>query len=329
MINHARTLLLNTAARNNQITTETAAEYVPADFFPVNLTSSLQLVRRVLFGSKPDARFINLRIRELMGYIHQTEFAHYVYDLDPRVTYWPTQAEDFKDAARSQTIVTQLSGPPQPLTIVGKFQPDHSVGVSIRKYLIASGVRAPTMNMRAMRLESADTSNTAVAIQPLNTTDAPTIVSTGTASDTTTALLPQTDLKLLLNFVTAPSEYAGISDETNDALLYEAYALSGIIESEQPASTMPSLAAEFESILAQWLVIVKAVPQPIITTLMPILELLGEPVFLELFGVTDEEPYATFKNLWFDHYSPVYRLVGLTLAIIYRTDELRRNKHGS
>jgi hypothetical protein len=327
MINHARTLLLNTAQRNNHITTDTAAEYVPAEFFPVNLTNALRLVRRVLFGSKPDARFINLRIRELMGYVHQTEFAHYVYDLDPRVTYWPTQAEDFKDATRSQTIITQLSGPAQPLTVVGAFKPDHSVGVAIRKYLIASGVKQPTLAMKAMRLESPDTSNTAVAIQQLGTTAEPDVFDAGTSGDTTVALLPQTDLKLLLNFVAEPSEYASISTETEDFLLYETYADTGIIESEQPANTMASLAAVFESVLAQWLVVVKAVPQPIITTLMPTLELLGEPVFLELFGVVDEEPYATFKNLWFDHYSPVYRLAGLTLAIIYRTEELRRNKN--
>jgi hypothetical protein len=72
-----------------------------------------------------------------------------------------------------------------------------------------------------------------------------------------------------------------------------------------------------------WTVITVARPAPAITTLLPILELLGEPVFLELFGVNPAEPYATFKNLWFDHPNAAYRLGGLLLAMIYRTNEVR------
>jgi len=72
-----------------------------------------------------------------------------------------------------------------------------------------------------------------------------------------------------------------------------------------------------------WTVITIARPSPAITTLLPILELLGEPLFIELFGVNPAEPYATFKNLWFDHSNPVYRLSGLLLAMIYRTNEVR------
>lgn len=327
MINHARTLLLNRAAKTNLITAETAAEFVPAEFFPVNLTRELQLVRRVLFGSKPDARFINLRIRELMGYVHQTELAHYVYDLDPRVTYWPTTTEDFADAARSQTIVTQLYGPPQKLTIVGAFQPNHSVGISTHSYLVAAGTQTPAMPMSAMRLETTDPANTVLVIQQLQSTKEPVVYDAGNAGTTATATLPETELKLLLNFTEPPSENAVIVTETENDLLYESYVATGRIESEQLATLMP-LSSLVDTLLAQWFVVVKAVPQPIITTLMPTLELLGEPVFLSLFGVTDDEPYVTFKNLWFDHYSPVYRLAGLTLALIYRTEELRRKKNG-
>jgi hypothetical protein len=76
---------------------------------------------------------------------------------------------------------------------------------------------------------------------------------------------------------------------------------------------------------AAWSVTTTARPEPIITTLLPVLEILGEPVVLELFGVsTKNEPYATFRNLWFDHPLPVYRLAGLVLATIYRTDEVYR-----
>lgn len=321
MINHARTLLLNMAPRDNHITADTGAEYVPAEFSPVNLPNELRLLRRTLFGSKPDMRFINLRVRELMGYIHQTEFAHYVYDLDPRVTYWPTSFEDFDAAARSQIVVTQMYGPPQRLTIVGTFQPNHSVGVSMHKYTVTVGTQTPTLPMTKMKLTSPDTANTVAVIQQLGTTANPVVHPVGSASSGSTAVLPQTELKLLTNFVEAPSPYAGIVTETEEYLLYESYDSSGGLESEQlPADMM--LSAALDTVLAQWFVTVKAVPKPVITTLLPTLELLGEPVFLNLFGVDNVEPYATFKNLWFDHYAPAYRLAGLTLAMIYRTNEL-------
>tara|TARA_R110000824_G_scaffold25455_2_gene88679 strand:+ start:11781 stop:12584 length:804 start_codon:yes stop_codon:yes gene_type:complete len=49
---------------------------------------------------------------------------------------------------------------------------------------------------------------------------------------------------------------------------------------------------------------------------------LGEPDFLQLFGVTSVEPYQTFKNCWNNHPDFAYRLGGLVLATIYRTGEL-------
>lgn len=329
MINHARTLLLNRPSRANHITADTAAEYVPTNFVPVKLNTELSLVRRVLFGSKPDARFINLRIRELLNYVHQSEAEHYVYDLDPRVTYWPTQTEDFAEAARSQITVTQLYGPPQKLTIVGEFQPNHSIGLSMHQYVVSAGRNTETMPMTAMRLEAENPTTLSIAVQELQSTKPPEIFNAGTVGSTDVAVLPQTQLKLLTNFAEAPSPYGVLTDEDDNYLFYEASAAGGRVESEQLASAMALLSSAFDEVLAQWFVSVKAVPKPIVTTLLPTLELLGEPVFLALFGVTDKEPYLTFKNLWFDHYAPAYRLAGLTLALIYRTEELRRNKNAN
>ena len=50
------------------------------------------------------------------------------------------------------------------------------------------------------------------------------------------------------------------------------------------------------------------------------LEKIGEPVFLELFGLENEEPWLTFRNLWYDNKVLPYKLGGLLLALIYRTD---------
>ena len=50
----------------------------------------------------------------------------------------------------------------------------------------------------------------------------------------------------------------------------------------------------------------------------------SEPDMLQLFGTTADEPWQTFRNLWYHHRELPYRLGGLLLAIIYRTEELRR-----
>jgi hypothetical protein len=49
----------------------------------------------------------------------------------------------------------------------------------------------------------------------------------------------------------------------------------------------------------------------------------GEPYLLQLFGVSNEEPYLTFRNCWKEHPEFAYRLGGLVLAMIYRTEEIR------
>ena len=49
----------------------------------------------------------------------------------------------------------------------------------------------------------------------------------------------------------------------------------------------------------------------------------GEPIFLELFGLAPEEPYLTFKNLWFTNKELPYQLGGLLLAVITRAEEVR------
>lgn len=52
-------------------------------------------------------------------------------------------------------------------------------------------------------------------------------------------------------------------------------------------------------------------------------ESVGEPVLLELFGVAPTEPFLTFKNLWTSHRELPFKLGGLLLALIYRTNLIR------
>ncbi len=326
MINHARTLLLNKAHRDNHISLDTAGEYVSPEFKPLPLPNAMRLLRRVLFGSKPDARFINLRVRELMNYVHQTELAEYVYNLDPRVTYWPMKTNDFFNTAKKTVNVTQLNGSPTKLTVVGNYQADNSVGRALFKYLITAGDNPPATPPDTLPLLG--DGNTVMAnIQELETIDPALVNVVGSPAGSTVSVLPHTDLKVIFDFA-APADsdvYAGIMTEINDFLLYELYDVSaGKLITDQRSEFIMFSSPEISRVLAQWLITVRAAPLSLITTAIPTLELLGEPVFLELFGLENKEPYATFRNLWFDHYSPVYRLAGLTMAAIYRTEELRR-----
>ena len=58
--------------------------------------------------------------------------------------------------------------------------------------------------------------------------------------------------------------------------------------------------------------------------LVVMLERIGEPVLLELFGLVPDEPFRTFKNLWEQNDETPFKLGGLLLALITRTDEVRR-----
>jgi len=53
---------------------------------------------------------------------------------------------------------------------------------------------------------------------------------------------------------------------------------------------------------------------------------IGEPYLLQLFGAADVEPYTTFRNCWSYHPEFAYRLGGIVLALVYRTEEIRSGK---
>lgn len=105
-------------------------------------------------------------------------------------------------------------------------------------------------------------------------------------------------------------------------------AATGFCTNTFAATNLPLLqaieAANLTSVQQVWNVSARANPAPAITAVLPNLEFLGEPLYLELFGVAPEEPYKTFQNLWEDHPLPAYRLSGIVLAFIYRMNELLR-----
>jgi hypothetical protein len=270
MINHARTLLLNIFAQSANAQ-DAGYEYIPPTFKPLVLPNTLRVIRGVLFGSRPDQRFLNLRARELLSYIHQTELAEYVYKLDPRVTYWPEeQTTAFKYQPRIR--VQQALGAERSLGISGEFVVSNAGGKANRLFRVQLTNRGGAGPCIAVTDEKDSTVNLVTPIS--GQTNLPAIT------------LPETQVKFRIN----------------DA-----------------QTALPALA----EISGEWVIALSANPPPALTTLLPTLELLGEPVFLDLFGVEDSAPYATFKNVWFDHPLPAYRLAGLVLALIYRAEEVR------
>ena len=61
-------------------------------------------------------------------------------------------------------------------------------------------------------------------------------------------------------------------------------------------------------------------PQLSLADIVTQLDSVGDDVLTELFGTKRIEPWNTFRNTWYDHPELPYRLGGLVLALIYRTN---------
>lgn len=87
VVNHVRTLLLNRSGRGRPSPNYYLEEFIEPDFAPVRLPSVLQEVGAALVEPGSDNAFANFRCQQYTRLLHATEFAQYVYALDPRVTY--------------------------------------------------------------------------------------------------------------------------------------------------------------------------------------------------------------------------------------------------
>lgn len=110
MINHLRTLLLNISSSDTPPPDYPGEEFVPADYIARTLTDGLKTVHQLLFGIVPDRTLLNFRLRELLGLLHTSELAEFVYALDPRVTYWPPLNNSLFDLLDGPPVVVNVSG---------------------------------------------------------------------------------------------------------------------------------------------------------------------------------------------------------------------------
>lgn len=306
MINHARTLLCNVSGAQYQ-PQYLGEEYIPPQYAAQPLPSYLQAARRLIFGTQPERVFLNHRVRELMQIIHETEFADYVYDLDPRVTYWPEQNPVFFNL-RKYVRATQIAGVyGAKIFFSGDLQADHDRGIAFREYT----VRATQLDDTQIIIEYDDPRfATTQKIVDVSTGISSPVSISGTRVNVRIGGSPLSNRELLLE--TGPSLLVGEMGEF-------------ILESPplNPDGTIPGV---FEG--TAWRVESFAPPNSVVNVI-PLLEILGEPNLLEIFGVSNyDQPFATFKSLWFDHPLAVYRLAGFALAMIYRMEKLRNTVDG-
>jgi hypothetical protein len=74
---------------------------------------------------------------------------------------------------------------------------------------------------------------------------------------------------------------------------------------------------------SEWRVDIINRPQFDLGQIAAALDSIGEPALLQLFGTSPQEPFLTFRNLWFTNKELPFRLGGLVLALVYRTEEVR------
>jgi hypothetical protein len=335
MINHARTLLLNINHRR-AAANDIGFEYIPESFTPVRLSNHLQLVRAALLGTAPDNYFLNARARELMGYLHETELVQYVEALDPRITYWPPARNELFEQSKARVDVVQVAGPPIQLNMGGSFSANASTGKSTQDYSISlSNLDAGGIELKTELITTAQKTET----------DKTVVQSFSSLARAPAIALAETSLNYSVNYaaaITSTQTTAVLLTETQNIIVTEQYAPetglpyglelepTSYIASmrqkpiaEMQTTTKPRLAISQIPVgtdVCRWRLRAQVNPKPAISNIA-LLEILGEPTFLTLFGVAPTEPYTTFKNLWFDHPLPVYRMCGLVLALIYRTHE--------
>ena len=113
MINNIRTILLNEDGPHTEDSTVAGDQYIP-EYTGVELTGDLARIYDVLFGSQPDYEGRVYRMGQYMAIVHSTEYAAYVVDPDPRITY----------NARNSGVMDEglygiVTGGPSELTING------------------------------------------------------------------------------------------------------------------------------------------------------------------------------------------------------------------
>lgn len=328
MINHARTLLLNTTTVGDYATYP-GEEYISSDFVPLKLTSTLQRLRMGLFGSRPDRLMLNYRGRQLMSLLHSTELVEFVLNLDPRITY----------DLNSQVFYEHPFG-------FGSLQ---YTGCGTAIFLQGETLSDPSPTGLCRRRWSVDVvSDSQVSIKAIKPA-APEIFVDYTSDNNLSSpiTLPETSLSFRFNTADVDSvpatRFLGEMVRLDSGIPQADYANSCGQYMAWETFTSDDWAAftgdDWLRFVGNsggpvtgdgrpgWLLQVDYRPRRDLGLVCGSFRGLGDEAEYNLFGVTSglaaQEPFKTFRNLWRDHDQLAYKFGGLLLAYIYQCERLR------
>lgn len=98
---------------------------------------------------------------------------------------------------------------------------------------------------------------------------------------------------------------------------------SGLSDLMKLTSSGYSFRLNTTNVNAAWMVEILNRPQWDMGTILANLDTLSAPTIDALLGITAQEPFATFRRLWFDQKETPLRLGAMLLAVAYRTDARR------
>lgn len=136
MINHVRTLLMNRGREGTPLTSP-GEEYIPDDFVPRKLNTTLSLAHVALFGTNPDRMYVNYIMRQLMILIHATPLAPEVTRDDSRITYLPFKQDLFADTFGSS--LRQITDQNTTEYLVGEFTASNPSGLTSQIWDLSLG----------------------------------------------------------------------------------------------------------------------------------------------------------------------------------------------
>lgn len=142
MINHVRTLLGGMPPLPPEVTDgwKFGEEIIPPDFSPATLralTSPLpRKFQRLFFGYQPQRIFQNLRLFQLLTFLHATPLNHWIFALDDRVTYLSWSSLERLQQFRPRCEITPVTQP-GPTVLSDPFA-DENRGILEFTYTVSS-----------------------------------------------------------------------------------------------------------------------------------------------------------------------------------------------
>ncbi len=319
MINHLRTLLLNRKAQGGDYAEPMGGEYIPPDYTPVPLSGGLQSVHKLLFGADPDWLYGNYRVQQYLAAIHATELAEYATALDSRITY-DVRRPAFCDPTAYEPRAT-IPG----VHILGEMDTPDLLGNAIRRWKV---VVADNLTISVCRL-TAPRSEYSCGQPPL----ARSRVSFRSTSFASTKFMTPSFLGGNLEWFSTTALTGELTSSFRAPAFISRPAVTGapaFLGSD--VSEIPETALVGEDVLISFPVepgtfYVEAYvkPRSSLGEIAARLKSAKSSYYHDVFGVSQEEPMRTFRDLWLNHPELLYQLGGLLLAYVYRLEALRTN----